>query len=309
MDLAEFALRLRDEQLKARVVYVDPTLKTNAELDAITAQVVAELGEADPQPADATGALDPQQVEIELIKALREHLEKMLSPRREQFLRYKIELIQRRITNLFFASEIHGTDQALPTRAMYHYPDDALYHVLRHHEADIVEDLETLPYKDPRIKAEAIDRFKSFQKQLVSQVLARSMPDLEKMLVIYRDVLFSFLVREFASQLGEFAWEVVKESRVAHSNDLTYKIREQSFDSFRHVFERKFLDHLLVLAPKVTGALTLARHLRPETLRFLIFFASVSGRLGFCCNAIYEFLHGEGFLDLPTDWKRLLKDQ
>lgn len=309
MDLAEFALRLRDEQLKARVVYVDPTLKTNAELDAITAQVVAELQQLQSVGLKATGALDPQQVEIELIKALREHLEKMLSPRREQFLRYKIELIQRRITNLFFASEIHGTDQALPTRAMYHYPDDALYHVLRHHEADIVEDLETLPYKDPRIKAEAIDRFKSFQKQLVSQVLARSMPDLEKMLVIYRDVLFSFLVREFASQLGEFAWEVVKESRVAHSNDLTYKIREQSFDSFRHVFERKFLDHLLAtiqgpLSERIQGA-----DLRPETLRFAADPRIYAEICAVCCNAIYEFLHGEGFLDLPVDWQAHLAKQ
>ncbi|NJN19078.1 MAG: SDR family NAD(P)-dependent oxidoreductase, partial [Oscillochloris sp.] len=35
-----------------------------------------------------------------------------------------------------------------------------------------------------------------------------------------------------------------------------------------------------VLAPKVNGALTLAQHLRPEALHFLIFFASVSGRFG-----------------------------
>ena len=43
IELAENVLRLRDEQLKARVVYFEPQIQTNAELDAITAQVVAEL--------------------------------------------------------------------------------------------------------------------------------------------------------------------------------------------------------------------------------------------------------------------------
>ena len=66
LDFAEFALRLRDEQLKARVVYVDPTLKTNAELDAITAQVVAELQQFQSMGLKAQSQVDPQQIEIEL---------------------------------------------------------------------------------------------------------------------------------------------------------------------------------------------------------------------------------------------------
>ena len=45
IELAENVLRLRDEQLKARVVYFEPQIQTNAELDAITAQVVALLTE------------------------------------------------------------------------------------------------------------------------------------------------------------------------------------------------------------------------------------------------------------------------
>src|SRR5580692_6538313 len=43
MSLADIAMQLRDEQLVARVVHYKAELATNSELDAITAQVVAEL--------------------------------------------------------------------------------------------------------------------------------------------------------------------------------------------------------------------------------------------------------------------------
>src|SRR5688572_2844268 len=43
ISLADIALQLRDEQLEARIVHYREDLETNAELDAITAQVVNEL--------------------------------------------------------------------------------------------------------------------------------------------------------------------------------------------------------------------------------------------------------------------------
>ena len=100
LDLAESALRLRDEQLQARVVYVDPELQTNAELDAITAEVVEELKALQRQSHAGIAQLDPQEVEIELIKHLRDAREKLLSDRRQQFWRLKIEGIQRRASGL-----------------------------------------------------------------------------------------------------------------------------------------------------------------------------------------------------------------
>ena len=303
LEFAASALKLRDEQLRAKVVYVDPTLKTNAELDAITAQVIKELQEMQSAGLAAHGSLDAQQVEIELIKSLRDHLEKMLSARREHFLRHKIEQIQRRITNLYFSSEIYASTDDPNARGTFQYADEALHHVLRRHEANIVKDLESLSYRDSRVLADSLDRFRIFQRQLVSQVLSRSMPDLERLLVIYRDVLLRFLVEEFRAQLGEFAWEVVKESRVAHGNDLTYKIREKAFGDFRLVFERKFLDHLLATIQQPLTERVASSELREETLRFASEPRIYAEICGVCCNAIYEYLHGEGFLDLPVDWQ------
>src|SRR6185312_14117349 len=43
MSLAEIAMQLRDEQLQARVIHYKGELETSPELDAVTAQVIAEL--------------------------------------------------------------------------------------------------------------------------------------------------------------------------------------------------------------------------------------------------------------------------
>lgn len=303
LDLAEFALRLRDEQLKARVVYVDPSLKTNAELDAITAQVVAELQQLQSQSLQAAATIDPQQIEIELIKTMRESLEKMLSPRREHFLRHKIEQIQRKIANLYFTSEVEASADAPTMRASFEHPDEGLYVVMKRHKPTIHADLDALAWKSPQAQKEAKDRLDIFMKQMVSQLLARSMPDLERLIAIYQEVLLDFLLKDFRSQLGEFAWEVMRESRVAHGNDLTYKIREQHFPPFRQTFERKFLQHLLATIQNPLDDKLLNGGFRDSTLRFASdarIYAEICGTM---CNSIYDFLHGEGFLDLPVDWK------
>src|SRR5438132_1608731 len=43
MSLADIAMKLRDEQLDAKIVHYKSELETNSELDAITAGVMAEL--------------------------------------------------------------------------------------------------------------------------------------------------------------------------------------------------------------------------------------------------------------------------
>ena len=74
MSLADMALQLRDEQLQARVVHYKADLETSPELDAVTAQVVAEL-QALQRAAGRESAPPPQadraQLEIELIRASR----------------------------------------------------------------------------------------------------------------------------------------------------------------------------------------------------------------------------------------------
>jgi hypothetical protein len=310
LELAAMALKLRDEQLRARVVYVDPDLKTNAELDAITAQVVAELTRMQSEALRASGPLDPQQVEIELIKSLRDLLEKMVSARRERFLAHKIQSIQRRITNLFFSTEVHSSpaDES-GVRAVYAHPDDAILHALRRHEKAIVGELDKMSFAEPKVKAEAIDRLRLFEKQLMSQVLMRTRPELERLLTIFAEVLLAFLMQDFPSSLGEFAWEVIRESRAAHGATLAYKIQERDFLAFREAFERRFLEHMLAsvqqpLAQRLASGQ--GGGFRPETQRFAgdpRIYAEICDVM---CNAVYDYLHGEGFLDLPVRWQEHL---
>jgi hypothetical protein len=313
LELAENVLRLRDEQLKARVIYFEPQIKTNAELDAITAQVVAELQSLQAAQLASSAPADPAEVEIALMKELRELLEKMVSARREAFLRHKIELIQRKITNLFFTSEVYANPSvAQSAKTVFAYPDEALFHVLHHNESLMVDELRNLNYRNEQVMTEAIERLQRFSKMLVSETLARSRPELERLLMVYRDVLLVFLMRDFRESLGEFAWEVIRESRVAQGATLAYKIQESSFPEFRKVFERKFLDNMLsyMQAP-------LAAHLsnegadafRPETLQFAADARIYAEICAVWCNAIYAYLHGEGWLDLPVQWQQHLAEE
>src|SRR5580658_295947 len=54
LSLANIALALREEQVQARVVHYKADLQTSPELDAITAQVVAELQQLQSAVATAT---------------------------------------------------------------------------------------------------------------------------------------------------------------------------------------------------------------------------------------------------------------
>lgn len=311
MALAKTAMRLRDEQLRARIVYVDPTIETNSELDAITAKVVEQLKELQKAGQKAKMPTDASTVEIDLIKTLRELLEKMVSARREHFLRHKIELIQRRIANLYFTSEVQ-TDPENLFEVEFSDPDEALLAVVRRYGGQMLEDLMELKYTDVSVQKLAMERLSRFERKLAADVLSHSRPELERLLGVYRDALLVFLMKDFREGVGDFAWEVIKGSKVARGSELSYKIREPQFARFRQVFEENFMARLL---EGLEGHLARRMHeepdyeFKPETLRFAAnprIFAEICA---VTCNAIYGYLHGEGFLDLPVTWQRQVYEQ
>ncbi len=315
---AHGAARLRDEQLRARVKYYNQELATNAELDAITEQVVAEL-RAMGKVMDAQKLTrKAQEVEIELIQALRTTLEKLFAPTaaaqaRSKFLARKIEEVQRRITQLFFNSELYARLAAdardVPAAT---WPEQALYFAIKRHEEVLHAELEALPVSTPDVRTRAHEELSAFLKSLTTEFLSKTTPELERLLAIYKEVLGKFFFDVFPGDLGEFAWEVVKESRVAVGTDLGYKITADRFHQFRETFDRKFLEHLvLAVQGPITQRATAAgaEGFREATLKFV---QDPRIHMEVCTvinDAIYDYLHGEGYLDLPTDWKQLLKDQ
>lgn len=307
---ASSALKLRDEQLQARVRYYNEDLRTNAELDAITEQVVAELRAMGAVGGQKTPKRPQQEIEIELIQALRVLLEKLFSEKRQAFFQKKMEVVQRKITQLFFNSELYarlaeGSKESAPAAT---WPEQALYFAIKPFEESIQQELAQMPVSDPDVRARALEELDGYLKRLCSEFLSRTTPELERVLAIYREVLRHFLIEELPAELGEFAWEVVRESRVAVDHDLGYKITEDRFAQFREVFDKKFLERLVlaVQEPIVQRASAEAGVFREATLRFVAdphIHAEICGTIN---DAIYDYLHGEGYLDLPTNWKRAL---
>lgn len=307
--LAREALELRDEQLQAQVKYFGADLETNAELDKITEQVVAELRLLKtPEPTEDRS----EHVEIELIGNLRTLLEKLFSPKRATFLQRKIEEVQRRITQLFFESELYariaaGNDEV--GAASWH--EQALYVALKRHEEAIISELDAIPVTDDEVRDRAKARVQQFIKQLASDFLSRTTPELERLLTIYREVLVEFFAGEFPTSLGEFAWEVIRESRVAQGHKLGYKLTADKFGQFREVFDRKFIEKLVfhIEDPIARRAIDDSESFREATLRFVTEPRIHTEICSVMNDAIYDYLHGEGFLDLPPNWRRILNVQ
>lgn len=313
IDIAQTALRLRSEQVEAKVIYYGADQATNSELDAITDAVIAELRSLAGAKVRITNPNDKSEAEIELIGSLRALLEKLFSGRRETFLRRKLEEIQRRITALFFNSALFAKiDQGSGDQRSMSWPDQAVFHALRKHRDALVATLKGMHFSDEDVRKEALDRLDSIEKGLRMEFLSRTTPELERLLEIYREVLLKFLLNDFKSTLGEFAWEVIKESRVGEGKHSGYKLGPDVFKPFRETFDKKFLERLVmaVQEPIVARAGEMRDVLREESLRFVADPHIFTEICAVVCDAIYDYLYGEGFLELPDQWRtHLLRSQ
>jgi len=301
------ALALRHEQAEAIVQYYGEDQETNAELDEITAAVVAELEQLRLATETRRSSIVPD-VEIELIGSLRALLEKLFSPKRRNFIERKIRDIQRRITQLFFDSELYAllaAEGGVVDAA--EWAEQALYYAVKTHEAKILEELARMPVADDAVRKRALDRWHGITRQLRTDFLSRTTPELERLLEIYREVLADFFYDDFAKGIGELCWKVVKESRVAEGHELGYKIDESKFPAFRAAFDKHFLERLVFhVQEPVTKAATESDRFRDATARFVADPRIHSDICGVVNDAVYDYLHGEGFLDLPTDWRHVL---
>ena len=76
-------------------------------------------------------------------------------------------------------------------------------------------------------------------------------------------------------------------------------------ERFRATFERKFLQRLVAyvedaMLERVRGK---ESEFRSETLRFVADPQIFSDVCELVCEAVYDYLHNDGFLDLPPDWR------
>lgn len=316
MSLADIALALRDEQVQAKVVHYRADLETSPELDAVTAQVVRELqqlkvaaqkGEKAPVPTTD----DKREIEIELIQSLKEMLQRSFrSGKLATSYERKLAEVAKRFARVFFESELHeklrGTGNEVKTMR---YAEQALFHVLSRSQDYLLRQLDAYDYGAPETKARAKDLFHSHVKELRNDFLARTTPELNELVHQLNTVLTQFFTDELPPMVGELAWEVVKEARLADARKTAgYKIAQSAFAAFRTAFERRFLQRLVPfvedeMLKRVRESKTTFRE---ETLRLVADPKIFSEVCEVFCDAIYDQLYNDGFLDLPGDWRARL---
>lgn len=314
MTLADIALALRDEQLQAKVVHYKAELETSPELDAVTAQVVRELQNLQAAArARGPGSRPPpsgdrSQLEIELIQSLKEMLGRVFRKGKlATLIERKLGEVSKRFARVFFESELHDKIRGSQNEAkVMRFAEQAVYHALLRSQEQIIAQLDSYQYTNDAIRTRARERYDWMVKELQNNFLARTTPELNVLVKILNEVLTAFFTEELPPELGELSWEVVKEARLADAREgAGYKISASSFPVFRQAFERRFLQRLV---PFVEDAM-LARvredrgQFRDETIRFVADPVIFSEVCEVVCDAVYDMLYNDGFLDLPGDWR------
>ena len=229
----------------------------------------------------------------------------------------------KRFARLFFESELHekirGGQGELKTMR---YGEQALYHVLSRDEERLLAELDRFEYATRDVKEDARDALQNWIKELRNEFLGRTTPELNALVRILNEVLTLFFTQELPPVIGELAWEVVKEAKLAdEAMRGGYKVPAESFGRFRKAFEKRFLQRLVpfaadgmlkrvhasVAGPAAGGtAPRIDSKFRPETLRFVADPHIFSDVCELICEAMYDFFYNEGFLDLPGDWRARL---
>lgn len=306
--VAAAAKRLHLEQMRAEVKYYAPDQKTNADLDAITAQVVAELHALQQAGTAALEKKDRADYERELSRHLTIFLDKLLSRRRKAFLDRKVEEIQRRIATLFFNSELFAQLSSTKSEDVrVAWADQAVFYALKRHEPAIVDELRRMEYADPRVRDAAVERLREIEKELRREFLARTTPELEKMLALFKAQITVFF-RAWRKELAAFCTEVITQSGTGRDATFGYKLRPDAFDAFRETFELKLLYGLVreLQEPLANFGRDMKTDFRKKTREFMSDPQILSEICEVLSDGCYDYLYGEGFLDLPDDWRERL---
>jgi len=157
---------------------------------------------------------------------------------------------------------------------------------------------------------QAADRYARFERELQTELLRRRAPELERLLTALMDVFSEFFSTTFRQDLGDFAWSVVRESRVARTEGAMvegHKVAAASFGRFREVFERHFMERLALGVKEPLIARLDALSVRPadDALDFVAEPRLLALVCELMCDAFYDHLQAEGVLDLPVGWRSL----
>lgn len=314
-ELAGLAMLLREEQVKARVVHYKAEMETNAELDAITAEVVAELHALQAKARKTQPADDRTTMEAEQIKTLTTLLGRLFrADAPSVVLEQRTQDIARRMMKLFFESALlDRVSAAQQTRLKtIQYADQGIFYVLHRYENRFKAELESFTYDDDDTREATFDLLTRMTNDLRVNFLTRRSPELKNLLGLTQKALVELLMRGIPPHTGRIAREVVEEAKTAQrENSVGYKILPSAFPDFRVSFERRFMKLLIEnMEPRLVKALETSEvAFRDDTIAFVQSPEIYSEMCQIVCDAVYEFLQNEGFLELPADWRTAVKSR
>ncbi len=306
--IAESALGLLEEQVEARIVHYKADLETNPELDAITAQVVAQLRQmqdrlAAPPPASGEQRAAIAEQQERALTGLLERLFRAGAP--TLAIEKKLKTVLRNLARLFFQSELHERTRGVDgTTKVIQHGEQAIYYLLTRYHHRMKNELENFEYVSEEIRERSSELLEKLTKDMQDAFLARRSTELKRIVGVFGNVLVDFVSRDLPPMIPALSREVVQAASKVEGKAYGYKIGRHAFGPFRTAFERGMMTRLVSFAEDalVTRLADTAGASREETLKFITnpeLFTMIVSELE---AGTYEHLFNEGFLDLPPEW-------
>jgi hypothetical protein len=299
------ALGLLNEQVQARIVHYKGDLETSPELDAITAQVVAQLKAMQAAVAAAPVVKQsPDEIEALQMRTLAKLLARVFEAQ-SGFATHSLKPIGRRVAKLFFESELHEKTKGDKDKVIHH-AEQGVYYVLQRYKHRLRAELEGFEYEADDVRQGTLELLSKLERDLQVGFLSKRSPELNRVMTIYTTVLTDFLQTHLPPRLAQMAKITVRAARTARrTNSVAYKIHSDAFPEFRGEWERLLVEQMVnycgdELMMQLSSE---AERFREETVRFFTDPHIFSETCRVLCDGLYDFLCLEGFLDLPVDWR------
>jgi hypothetical protein len=310
--LAIQALGLLNEQVQARIVHYKSELETSPELDAITAQVVAQLKamQAAVASADGAGQKSPEQMEEQQTKAFTALLPRFFSVQ-TQFATRLLKPIGKKIAKLFFESELHEKSKGDKDKVIFH-AEQGVHYVLSRYKNRLRAELDGFEYASDEVRSATLELLAKTERDLQVGFLSRRSPELNRVMTIYTTVLGDFLQKHLPPRVEQMAKVTIRVSKTARrKNSVGYKVLAEAFADFRAEWERLFMQQMVFFCgDELLERLTQENEaFQEETVKFFTDPHVFSETCAVVCEQLYDFLCLEGFLDLPVDWRVSLNAQ
>ncbi len=306
--ITDMALGLLEEQVQARIVHYKEELETNPELDKVTAEVIAGLrelqaaavaSEREPRAADALRKSHERLLTRELERAFPKAGLSMLVERR-------MRTIHRSLARLFFQSELHERTRGRDGQSkVIQHGEQAIYYLLQRYDHRLRNELGAFDFADDDIRDRSFELLARLSKDMQDAFLSRRSSELKRIAAVFNGVLQELCTKVLSVDAEAIAREVVALAATHEASAYAYKIPAEAFPQFRAALERVVMVRLVGFAEDalVQRLADTAGAARAEALSFVTdpkIFSMICGEL---CDALYEHLCGEGFLDLPRDWR------